>query len=544
LNNNIIDALCEIVHQSGRDFSVLNAKIFFEKQKLTKLPNNQTNQQIIISNDSFKSGVLDNLKQRSKIDFNKFYIQNELKDLRFNYFDNLNKAQLNFKPNITPNQTVHLKEFLHTKPFSIIQCDKNIGSAIVSHSLLDQLCNKHLQNRDIYQQLQYDPLLEISNTIESKLNYSINRGALNININKLITKNSKLGKFRILCKLHKKSFGIRPIINNRSHPTSQLCKFIDLLIKPILYETPSYLKDSQHLLQKCENLFINNRNVYLYSMDFESLYTNIDKNDAINRLTEFLSNSIDLDFIQPQAINSILTIIFDCNGFVYKDKFFMQKNGLEMGSICGPSVASLYVFILEKPWLNINQPLLYGRFIDDIVLITNDKLNEVKFIKNFLNLKLNICEDKTINFLDLSISFNTNVNKLKFSLYIKPTNTFSYLRVDSNHPNFIFKNIPKSLFIRIKRICTNDIDSYFFTRKLIFQLLSRGYNYKNLVSIQLGIGNLPRKSFIDYKIKSSDNFKNSKTLLTSNEFNKFIEKKDFLKKSFDEIRNNFNWLQN
>jgi hypothetical protein len=148
LNNNIIDALCEIVHQSGRDFSVLNAKIFFEKQKLTKLPNNQTNQKIIISNDSFKSGVLDNLKQRSKIDFNKFYIQNELKDLRFNYFDNLNKAQLNFKPNITPNQTVHLKEFLHTKPFSIIQCDKNIGSAIVSHSLLDQLCNKHLQNRE------------------------------------------------------------------------------------------------------------------------------------------------------------------------------------------------------------------------------------------------------------------------------------------------------------------------------------------------------------------------------------------------------------
>jgi hypothetical protein len=171
-------------------------------------------------------------------------------------------------------------------------------------------------------------------------------------------------------------------------------------------------------------------------------------------------------------------------------------------------------------------------------------LNEVKFIKNFLNLKLNICEDKTINFLDISVSFDTNVNKLNFSLYIKPTNTFSYLRVDSNQQNFIFKNIPKSLFIRIRRICTNDIDYYFFTRKLIFQLLSRGYDYKNLVSIQLSIGNLPRKSFIDYEIKSSDNFKNSKTFLNSNEFNKFFKKKRFLKKSFDEIRNNFNWLQN
>ena len=50
-----------------------------------------------------------------------------------------------------------------------------------------------------------------------------------------------------------------------------------------------------------------------------------------------------------------------------------------------------------------------------IVLIINDKLNEVKFIKNFLNLKLNICEVKTINFLDLSISFDTNVNKLNLT---------------------------------------------------------------------------------------------------------------------------------
>jgi hypothetical protein len=68
----------------------------------------------------------------------------------------------------------------------------------------------------------------------------------------------------------------------------------------------------------------------------------------------------------------------------------MQKNGLAMGSICGPSIASLYVFILERHWLTINRSLLYGRLIDDIVLIRNDKLNEDKFIKNFLNLKFKI----------------------------------------------------------------------------------------------------------------------------------------------------------
>ena len=45
-------------------------------------------------------------------------------------------------------------------------------------------------------------------------------------------------------------------------------------------------------------------------------------------------------------------------------------------------------------------------------------------------------------------------------MYIKPTNTFSYLLTNSNHPEFIFNNIPKSLFIRIRRICDSLIDYY------------------------------------------------------------------------------------
>ena len=54
-------------------------------------------------------------------------------------------------------------------------------------------------------------------------------------------------------------------------------------------------------------------------------------------------------------------------------KYFKQKNGLAMGCICGPTVASLFLYILEKHWLNINFPLFCGRFFEDIYLITNEK---------------------------------------------------------------------------------------------------------------------------------------------------------------------------
>ena len=225
-------------------------------------------------------------------------------------------------------------------------------------------------------------------------------------------------------------------------------------------------------------------------------------------------------------------------------KYFKQKNGLAMGCICGPTVASLFVYILEKHWLSINFPLFYGRFIDDICLITNEKLNEKDFKGIFRNLNLNIVNEKEINFLDLKISFDINIRKSNFSLYVKPTNTFSYLKVDSNHPSYIIKNIPKSLFIRIKRICSNHIDYLFFTRKLIFQLLSRGYDFDMLVSLQASIGKIKRMDMLEYKDKNI--IKSTKNMFfAGNEYNKLIVNKSSLfDVSFLQTQTNFTWLEN
>ena len=193
-----------------------------------------------------------------------------------------------------------------------------------------------------------------------------------------------------------------------------------------------------------------------------------------------------------------------------------------MGIICGPTVASLFVYILEKRWLLIHKPLFYGRFIDDINLISDYKIDEAEFKSYFLNLELNIIQANTINFLDLTITFDSLTKKLKFSLYVKPTNTFCYLQISSNHPNFIFKNIPKCLFTRIKRICTEDVDYWYFARKLIVQLLKRGYNFKKLFALAFTISKIDRTSLLNYKEKTK--FKSSdKTIFFGTEFNKNIE---------------------
>jgi hypothetical protein len=135
-------------------------------------------------------------------------------------------------------------------------------------------------------------------------------------------------------------------------------------------------------------------------------------------------------------------------------------------------------------------------------MVANESPLDIDNFKNNFNyLKLNIETGEKINFLDLTISYDFLTNKFVTSLYTKPTNTFSYLISISNHPQHIFKNIPKSLFIRLRRICSSHLDYIFQSRILINQLEKRGYNFYQLKKIAQSIGHSPRKNFLNYKKK-------------------------------------------
>ena len=142
-----------------------------------------------------------------------------------------------------------------------------------------------------------------------------------------------------------------------------------------------------------------------------------------------------------------------------------------------PSVANLYLHILENKWLSLHPDIIYKRFIDDIFIAAPYQIDLDDLKKQFLYLKLNICKDKIVNFLDLNIEFDFIVKKLKFSLYIKPTNSFSYLLPYSNHPSHIFYNIPKSLFLRIRRICSSYTYYLYYFRIVFGDLQNRGNKY-------------------------------------------------------------------
>jgi hypothetical protein len=106
-------------------------------------------------------------------------------------------------------------------------------------------------------------------------------------------------------------------------------------------------------------------------------------------------------------------------------------------------------------------------------------------------------------FLDLEISYDSVINKLHFSLYIKPTNTFGYLLPSSNHPKHIFANIPTSLIKRIRRICSSYADYIYHSYVLHDRLVKRGYVSNNVKSIIREIAKTERTSLLPYKNKDT-----------------------------------------
>ena len=447
------------------------------------------------------------LKQfRKTVDSSKIPLLQDSIDFKFLFYEKLCDLENTFNYNLNLDQVYFLNKFIKTRPFCIVECDKNIGSAIISNQLISKLGREHLDDNLTYSCLTFDPLNNTINKINDKLQELKNLKCISKRLYEVLKPlNSCLGKFRILPKLHKNKFGIRPIINCKNHPTSRLCKLIELILSPFVKKFDSYIQDSQNLLQKVDTLQLP-PDCILLSSDFESLYTNIDLNIALINITEFAKDKLDKDHINTKGFHDILELILFNNVFSFENKYYIQIRGIAMGIICGPTLANVHVYIYEIKWLSIAKPVFYARYIDDQFIIAKKDFDFIFLKHSFEPLTLNILTGNSVVFLDLQISINIISNLLNFKLYVKPTNTFSYLFHTSNHPSFIFRNIPKSLFLRIKRICSFFDDYLYFSSILINQLSSRGYNLSMLRKVRHSIGQVNRNFLIPYKNKGINDF--------------------------------------
>ena len=124
-------------------------------------------------------------------------------------------------------------------------------------------------------------------------------------------------------------------------------------------------------------------NVYVFTIDLKSLYTNIPVEDAINSMKELVMEFNNV-ITNANSVIKLLNVILKNSLMMFNREYFQQSFGVIMGTKVAPILANIYLARLDKLLLEkcktdkkLIWPILFRRFIDDGFGIT--KGNKLDF---------------------------------------------------------------------------------------------------------------------------------------------------------------------
>ena len=163
------------------------------------------------------------------------------------------------------------------------------------------------------------------------------------------TTSDPFGYFYLLYKLHKTPLATRPVCSDCASLPHALGEWVDEMLQPIVATQHTYFKDSYSLKQELDCLTLP-ANASIFSFDAISMYTKIDTEDCIARLSAFLLDESTKKKFPHYSATPLITaikIVMRNNRMRFGDIIVRQLIGIAMGMSPAPSLANLYVAIHE-----------------------------------------------------------------------------------------------------------------------------------------------------------------------------------------------------
>ena len=396
----------------------------------------------------------------------------------------LSKQRTYSPNNISKDQISDIKNIKNNKDIVIRKADKSNTFVIMNKTEYNLKLNNIVSNEDKFQ-----PALEEDvDIIKKEANKLISE--INKKSNKLIFKpiqgSFKPGYIYGSPKIHKnaKDPPLRPIISTIPSPTYELSKELNNIIKLYIPKTYSInsTKEFIAILTGHNNKIPSEK--LLASLDVQSLFTNVPLDEAIDITLNYIyeNKSIPPPDIDKEKLRNLLKLCTSKCPFTTPDgkKIYVQKDGVMMGCVLGPTLADIYMDYKEKQILNIckNKPSIYCRYVDDIfVVIDNlEQLEEIRLIfeeNTVLKFTYEVEKNKQLNFLDCNII--RHGDNIKTNTHIKDTFDGNYLHFNSICPIRYKTGIIKTLLHRAKLICSTWQYFHQETTRLKQILVNNGY---------------------------------------------------------------------
>ena len=185
-------------------------------------------------------------------------------------------------------------------------------------------------------------------------------------------------------------------------------------------------------------------------------------------------------------MSDLLKIVLTLNFFEFAGQMYHQMQGTAMGTKMAPAYANLFMAEVEETLFQDwpIQPLLWKRYIDDILVIWPDSEGTFKQFVAHLNskhpsIKFTHEQSQTsVDYLDVTIYKGHRFAQcgiLDVKPFFKNTNKFQYLQYSSSHPKATFRSLLKGEFTRLLRACSDSTVYNQVVKKMTQVFRDRGY---------------------------------------------------------------------
>ena len=424
---------------------------------------------------------------------------------RLRNFETAIKSMVQLKKcrsNLLPHQRVALDYLRNQTDLLVVQCDKNLGPALIERSEYIKLAYRdHLDDGDTYEWLTpaqgrnhaariKRQLLQWLKTHKKVLQKAEKRFLQHhIDDNK-----DPFATLYLTVKVHKgPPFKTRPVVSCSGSLLSGIGTWVDDKLQIAAKKQRSYFKSSFDLKRLLSSLQIP-ANASLFIANARSMYTNIPTDRALLFIARYLRKN-KFDGIPVEALIEALRLVMKNNIFSFGDTLWRQKTGTAMGTPPAPPWATLYFALLEEDVVPQYDDYLqlYRRFIDDIFGIWLHHQDAATDLEQWTQFQTAINSPvyklvwdfsplcQSLDFMDLHLTIKGN--QLHTTLYEKPTNLHLYIPPSSCHPPGLLRGIVHGLIFRIYTLCTDRDDKKHRTQLFLLQLLRRGYHRNHLLPL-------------------------------------------------------------
>ena len=367
----------------------------------------------------------------------------------------------------TPRHINMTKKFLEENKLVAVPFDKGIGFCLMPRKSYEDKLNPiinlpQFQKYEVKRKNAKHPVLKEEERVIETLSKLKKEGKIDEEMYKSLKPvGSQAPRLYGLAKVHKEDVPLRPIVSMPGSPYHRIAKQVAdwLSLVPECKINSSTMKINKAL----KDISLN-ENECLVSFDVVSLYTNVPVDEAIHVCAELLFKHVCFETLDKETFITLAKLACKDTVFSSHDGYYVQIDGLAMGSPPAPHLANGWLNSFEKSIQGTSS--FYFRYMDDVICTINkDEINDrLKTINNLhpcLTFTHELEQDGKIPFLDMWII--NKGGKLSSKWYRKPTDTGLVLNFHSLAPLKYKKSVVISF---VRRIYTSSSSWQFFHEAL------------------------------------------------------------------------------